>query len=441
MTKTLEQMASDIVKKTGFFCTADRFFPGTFQTGVVRTNCVDCLDRTNAAQFVIGKCVLAAQLRALGVLDSPQLDYESDAVRLLAEMYHGHGDAIALQYGGSLLVNTLDTYRKNNQWSSTSRDLIESVKRFYSNSFVDFQRQEAISLFLGNFTVHGKIVVFGEKRLQALTEKFKNGQLVRRDYRYWWTPVYVNQELRCKNAYCDSIQRKGIKFPANYFDNVYTPNSISSFSEVLLPNLISTLNFAPLSLIPLLRKSFLPLSYNGFGIEAPSLNPFIPRRNQPRDMFKTSAEEENEDEDEDDDKFRRVSLYKWLFNNEERPVHKFIRKRLHQIPVSNKVQPRDQKQPDFKIPNTDINVYKIHFQYNNISGLADNYTLLSKHDRAMYNNYADYSPDKIKEIKEKELNTYNDYFNSAISENPTLKSDRSEKVAFYSAWITDYKST
>jgi len=32
------------------------------QTGVVRTNCVDCLDRTNAAQFVIGKCALAHQV-------------------------------------------------------------------------------------------------------------------------------------------------------------------------------------------------------------------------------------------------------------------------------------------------------------------------------------------------------------------------------------------
>jgi hypothetical protein len=31
------------------------------QAGVVRTNCIDCLDRTNAAQFIIGKCALAHQ--------------------------------------------------------------------------------------------------------------------------------------------------------------------------------------------------------------------------------------------------------------------------------------------------------------------------------------------------------------------------------------------
>ena len=32
------------------------------QTGVVRTNCVDCLDRTNTAQFVVGKVALGLQV-------------------------------------------------------------------------------------------------------------------------------------------------------------------------------------------------------------------------------------------------------------------------------------------------------------------------------------------------------------------------------------------
>lgn len=44
-------------------------------------------------------------------------------------------DIIALQYGGSALVNTMETYRKTSAWSSQSRDMIETVKRYYSNSF------------------------------------------------------------------------------------------------------------------------------------------------------------------------------------------------------------------------------------------------------------------------------------------------------------------
>jgi hypothetical protein len=55
---------------------------------------VDCLDRTNAAQFVFGKRALGHQLYALGVVDNPNLAFDSDAVNMLTEMYHDHGDSM-----------------------------------------------------------------------------------------------------------------------------------------------------------------------------------------------------------------------------------------------------------------------------------------------------------------------------------------------------------
>ena len=84
---------------------------GTLQTGIIRTNCVDCLDRTNTAQFAVGKCALGFQLCALGVLESPKLEFDSDCVRMLEELYEDHGDTLALQYGGSQLVHRIKTYR------------------------------------------------------------------------------------------------------------------------------------------------------------------------------------------------------------------------------------------------------------------------------------------------------------------------------------------
>ena len=36
-----------------------------YQTGVLRTNCVDCLDRTNAMQTHVGMCMLEVQLEAV----------------------------------------------------------------------------------------------------------------------------------------------------------------------------------------------------------------------------------------------------------------------------------------------------------------------------------------------------------------------------------------
>ena len=44
--------------------------------------------------------------------------------------------AIALQYTGSALVNRVETYRGMPHWNSHSRDIIENIRRFYTNSLL-----------------------------------------------------------------------------------------------------------------------------------------------------------------------------------------------------------------------------------------------------------------------------------------------------------------
>ncbi|KOC69018.1 Polyphosphoinositide phosphatase [Habropoda laboriosa] len=124
---------------------------GTLQTGIIRTNCVDCLDRTNTAQFAIGKCALGFQLCALGVLESPKLEFDSDCVRMLEALYEDHGDTLALQYGGSQLVHRIKTYRKTAPWTSQGNDIMQTLSRYYSNTFSDQEKQHTINLFLGLF--------------------------------------------------------------------------------------------------------------------------------------------------------------------------------------------------------------------------------------------------------------------------------------------------
>ncbi len=55
----------DILKKSHLDRATEKGF--LEQRGVLRTNCIDCLDRTNVAQFAMGVRFLAAGLRALGV--------------------------------------------------------------------------------------------------------------------------------------------------------------------------------------------------------------------------------------------------------------------------------------------------------------------------------------------------------------------------------------
>lgn len=72
-----------------------------YQNGVLRTNCIDCLDRTNVAQYAYGLEALGRQLQALGLTDSPKIDPDSGVAAALMDMFQNMGDCLALQYGGS----------------------------------------------------------------------------------------------------------------------------------------------------------------------------------------------------------------------------------------------------------------------------------------------------------------------------------------------------
>ncbi|KAL5107492.1 Polyphosphoinositide phosphatase [Taenia crassiceps] len=121
------------------------------QQGIVRTNCVDCLDRTNTAQFVVGHVAVGYQLRALGLLARPKISFDSIISRLLRDLYEEHGDALALQYGGSGVVHNIETYQNPYTSRVTSRDIMQTISRYYSNNFVDFEKQLATDLFLRIF--------------------------------------------------------------------------------------------------------------------------------------------------------------------------------------------------------------------------------------------------------------------------------------------------
>ncbi|KAL0351327.1 UNVERIFIED_CONTAM: Phosphoinositide phosphatase SAC1 [Sesamum calycinum] len=123
-----------------------------FQSGVLRTNCIDCLDRTNVAQYAYGLAALGRQLHALGLTDNPKVDADSSIAAALMDMYQSMGDALAQQYGGSAAHNTVFPERQG-KWKATtqSREFLKSIKRYYSNAYTDGEKQDAINLFLGYF--------------------------------------------------------------------------------------------------------------------------------------------------------------------------------------------------------------------------------------------------------------------------------------------------
>lgn len=272
---TLEGLAEKVLRKTGFFHNGDEDSNMTqVQNGVARTNCIDCLDRTNAAQFVIGKRALGRQLQALGVIAGKTVEYDSDCVEIFTQMFHNHGDAIAIQYGGSHLVNTMATYRKINQWQSSSRDMVESFKRYYHNSFLDTQRQEAYNLFLGNY-----IYIQGQPLLWDLTTDYylHHGDprswlgKIRRDYNHWYTEAHLQPRtlppLITNYHNNRTFNEASVGACDDYWLEYYRPLAISSFLKIFAFRLASP------------RAGRDPRD-GTFPSRKQNMSPFVPRRKQ-----------------------------------------------------------------------------------------------------------------------------------------------------------------
>ncbi|MCO5577098.1 hypothetical protein L7F22_030920 [Adiantum nelumboides] len=123
-----------------------------FQHGVLRSNCIDCLDRTNVSQYAFGLVALGQQLHQLGLCSSNQISRGSCIFKCLMGMYNLMGDVIALQYGGSPSHNKvfLQWQGKSNA-TIQSQEFLRSLMRHYSNTVLDGERQDAINIFLGHF--------------------------------------------------------------------------------------------------------------------------------------------------------------------------------------------------------------------------------------------------------------------------------------------------
>lgn len=149
----LQALQAPLLAATGVFVGAGG--GAASQRGVLRTNCIDCLDRSNVAAATYALLALGRQVHALGLAESPRLDPGSDLAAQLLLLYEAHGNALARQYGGSEAHAGFFLAARGSDWGGAatqhSRDVLTSIRRFYSNVATDADKQDAINLFLGNF--------------------------------------------------------------------------------------------------------------------------------------------------------------------------------------------------------------------------------------------------------------------------------------------------
>jgi hypothetical protein len=93
------------------------------------------------------------QLVVMGIRSNPKLDPSSNVVRVLIDMYVDIGDHIALQYGGSEAHKKVTAERSESIVGPIGKhkELLTSIRRYYSNAFTDRLKQDAMNLFLGYY--------------------------------------------------------------------------------------------------------------------------------------------------------------------------------------------------------------------------------------------------------------------------------------------------
>lgn len=151
----IDRLAHD-QSQFGFYHVFDDGKLVSTQTGVFRTNCIDCLDRTNVVQSMLARRSLTAVLQKLGVLHVGQ--QVEQAAGSFENRFKGvwadNADLISLQYSGTGALKTDFTRTGKRTKAGALQDGKNSLMRYYLNNFADGQRQDGMDLFLGRYMIN-----------------------------------------------------------------------------------------------------------------------------------------------------------------------------------------------------------------------------------------------------------------------------------------------
>eukprot|EP00536_Pseudo-nitzschia_multiseries_P017124 jgi/Psemu1/49425/gm1.49425_g len=147
----------------------NRWIIQRLQGAVVRTNCMDCLDRTNVVQSIFGRYMLFQQLSdEAGDETTASVDntlwarlkkkFEKKGMKLpwgCGEIAHrllwaDNADAISRLYAGTPALKGDFTRTGKRTKRGALDDGMNSLQRYYLNNFLDADRQEGYDLLVGH---------------------------------------------------------------------------------------------------------------------------------------------------------------------------------------------------------------------------------------------------------------------------------------------------
>jgi synaptojanin len=124
------------------------------QEGVFRTNCLDCLDRTNLIQTLISQMAVEAFLGHRGEFAA------SDFWMRHSSLWADNGDSLSKIYAGTGALKSSFTRHGKMSLAGAVADVRKSVQRIYHNNFVDPSRQITIDMLLGRLVGQAPVHLF-----------------------------------------------------------------------------------------------------------------------------------------------------------------------------------------------------------------------------------------------------------------------------------------
>ena len=131
------------------------------QTGIFRTNCMDCLDRTNVVQSVLARSVLHRQLYILGLAGKPNGEVFQPLPEPLEfcfrSFWANNADVISELYAGTGALKVDFTRTGKRTKAGALSDGRNSLHRYFINNFYDGYRKNSVDAFLGKISPLSKV--------------------------------------------------------------------------------------------------------------------------------------------------------------------------------------------------------------------------------------------------------------------------------------------
>ncbi|KAH9710644.1 phosphoinositide phosphatase SAC6 [Citrus sinensis] len=145
----LFEQIEDFLEKNGYLLLNEKGEKMKEQCGVVRTNCIDCLDRTNVTQSMIGRNMLEVQLRRIGIFGAEEtINSHPNFDENFKILWANHGDDISLQYSGTPALKGDFVRCGQRTMQGILNDGWNALARYYLNNFCDGTKQASMLQYI-----------------------------------------------------------------------------------------------------------------------------------------------------------------------------------------------------------------------------------------------------------------------------------------------------